>query len=523
MENKEFKKFNGDWTEDRIKDLIISHKGRNHTETAINLSHKWGVVVTRDIVKNKFNRLIELKKQQPDAEPTKSREYYDKIASDRGCKGKRTYFVTSAIAGCSLAKNFFDSVKTFCDDKKARLVVLPCRGALSKDEEYNQDVLDELEKYFFTEYTFNSNICAFDIGLSPTTVNPLAGLYRIAEETSVIIASPKQSMEVIPVGNVSIPHLLHSTGSITTGIYGQNKVGLLAGNDHVIGGIILEVEDDRIFHIRQVRSAEDGSFCDLDKKYSANKVQPNNASAVVLGDIHNGFQHPKAMKAWDELIKLVNPKYIALHDLFDSHSISHHLENNITQKSNRQEPFSTLRMEIDSLWKFISDFSSEYKKSNILIVASNHNEHLDKYIDNGRFFMDYPNYRTALELAMYRLDGLNILKAFIEKNYGKLKNIFWLKRDEDFKVHGCQLSAHGDYSFNGGKGSINGLEKVYHNAIVGHSHSPRIQSDLFQVGTSTRFDLPYLTGGSTWLHASAVLHNDGNKQMIIAIDGSWRI
>lgn len=521
------RKFDGLWSEERVKDLIIAHEGRSHSECASYLSQKWDCLVTRDSVKNKFNSLNALKDvsgKVVNVEPSKSRDAYNKEVSDEGNKEKRTYIVTSAIAGCSLDKEFYSSIKTFCKYNNAKLVVFPMRGPKSLNEEYNQDVLQALENDFYTDYTFNSNIEGFDIMLSPTASNPLTGLYKIAEKSSVLIASPKQNMEVIPTGNVGFPHILQGTGAITKAIYSNNKIGLLAGNDHVVGAIIVQCSDNEIFHIRQVQAnTKDGSFCDLDKIYKADKVESEKAEAFVLGDIHNGYQDESAMKAGQEQIDLLKPKYIALHDLFDSHSVSHWLENNITQKANRDGIFLTLKSELTALWDFLKDFSTKNKNSKILIVASNHIDHLSRYIDEQRFSMDYSNYRVALELAMYRLDGLNILQTYIEKNFGKLKNVVWLDRNDDYKVLDCYLGIHGDQGNNGARGSIGAIEKAYHSAFVGHSHQPKINSDVYMVGTCTRFNLPYVQGGSSWLHTNGVLHSDGSKQLITSIKGSWRL
>lgn len=519
-------KFDGNWTEEKIKDMLIAHKGRSHTDTALNLSQKWGVLVTRDAVKNKYNSLntTKLSEKAINAEPNKSREYYDREASDEGKNGKRVYFVTSAVAGCALDENFFKAVKQFCKHRDAKLVVFPMRGITSKDEEYNEDVLRELECSFYTDYVFNSNIEGFDIGMSPTQINPLTGLERIAERSSVLIASPKQNMDTIPVGNVGIPHIIQSTGAITRPLYSQNRIGLLASNDHVIGGIILEIENDHIFHVRQVQADKTGSFYDVNFLYTPAGVKNDAiAEAFVLGDIHCGNEDPTAIKAWKEVIKEVKPKYVLFHDLFDSQSISHHLENNITAKANRENIFALLQSELDNLCDFLTNISKEFKETTFMVVASNHDEHLNRYLDEGRFVRDHHNYRLALELALYRCDRLNPIEEYLNHRYGLIKNLKWLRRDEDFKIAGVQLAVHGDHGPNGARGSLGGLEKSYHNSITGHAHSPKILRDAWQVGTSTKFVMNYNVGPSSWLHASCLLYNNGQRQLIISVDGSWRI
>lgn len=518
-------KFDGNWTEERTKDLIIAHKNRNHRETALNLSQKWNLVVTRDVIKNKYNSLNveKITTKVLNAEPNKSREFYDKVQDDSKLKDKRIYFITSAIAGCSLNENFFKSIQNFIKDRNAKLVVFPMKGIGNKDEEYNDDVIKNLEQSFYTEYIFNNNIEGLDIGASPTQINPLAGLERIADRTSVIISSPKQNMVSIPNSNINLPHILQSTGTVTNPSYSQNRIGLLASNDHVMGGIILEIENEEIFHFRQVQADKNGIFFDLDKMYSPDKISKAQADAFVWGDLHIGNHDEKAVSSWYEVMDLIKPKNIFLHDTIDAGSVNHHEQHNITARANRDEIFQTLKGELDYAANFIKSLTSKYKSTKFFAVRSNHDEHIDRYLNETRFVNDPFNYRVALQLAIYKLDGFNPVEKYFDSTIGKIKNLVWLKRDQDIKINGTQMAVHGDKGSNGSFGSVTGFEKAYNNCIIGHSHSPSILRDTFQVGTSTKLKLNYNAGASSWLHCSCLLYPTGQKTLIISIDGKWRI
>lgn len=520
-------KFDSNWNEARVKDLLDVHEGKSHTETAVELTKMWGCTVTRDTVKNKYNSLIQFgdpKKNECKApEFTKNREYFDKTVSDEGKKGKRTYFVTSAVAGCELDKDFFKSIENFCKDRDAKLVVLPMRGISAKDEEYTKDVLEQLSDHFYTDYTFNSNLESFDLGLSPTQVNPLTGIQRVTKKSSVIVASPKQNMEVVPVSNVGLPHLLHSTGAITVSKYSQNRIGMIATEDHLVGGLIVEIEDDQIFHIRQVQAGPNGEFYDLDKKYTTKSVTKATAEALVLGDLHVGFESESAITAFKEAMRQVKPKNVFFHDIFDGHSISHHLENNLYEKTNRPEFAQLLKNELDKLVDTVKQWTDEFPEINFYVVRSNHDEHLDRYLDEGRFVKDHHNYRLALDLAIWRVDGHNPLEKYVESKLGKVKNFLWLKRDEDFEVAGVQLAAHGDRGVNGSRGMLGGIERAYTDSITGHSHTPKILRGAWQVGTCTKLRLPYTVGPSSWLNASCFLYENSQKQMVISVEGKWKI
>ena len=66
-----------------------------------------------------------------------------------------------------------------------------------------------------------------------------------------------------------------------------------------------------------------------------------------------------------------------------------------------------------------------------------------------------------------------------------------MKREKDYKLHGVHIGAHGDKGNNGSRGSIQQLELSYGNAVIGHSHSPGILRNIWQVGTSTKLILDY--------------------------------
>ncbi len=211
--------FDGVWSDDRVADLINVHKGRSHPETANLLTDKWGCYITRDIVKNKYNRIAQVSADGPtrvvQVAERKNRDYFSRIQNDEKLKMPRVYFVTSAIAGGSLNVKFLRSIEKFLEQRNAKLVVLPMRGVVSRKEEYAEEVLEELSDSFYTEYIFNNSLEAFDLCLSPKQSNPLVGTARIAQKRScLIVASPKQNMETTPVAVYHIPHVIHSTGMI---------------------------------------------------------------------------------------------------------------------------------------------------------------------------------------------------------------------------------------------------------------------------------------------------------------------
>lgn len=438
-------------------------------------------------------------------------------------KGIKKYFVTAAIPGGKVDEGFLRSIETYIKENNAQLIILPMVG-IYKDAQFHDRILQYTD-FFATEFRFNSNLVARDFLINPQVMLPLTRLKRFGQkQESLIVASPKQHMETVRVKANTTPHIIHSTGAISKPQYRHTTAGVLADQDHIMGGLIVEVENDSIFHIRQIQAGKDGTFYDLNKHYMHNSVDSCTAKVCVIGDSHSLYEDKIATTTFKAWCKKVQPNYIVFHDIFDAKSISHHLENNITEQVNRPINGQFLEQELEIAAKYLCEWRNELPYSTFIIVRSNHDEHLDRYLNECRFVNDRFNYKVSLELAGYLLDKKNPIEEWINKRYN-MNEIKWLKRDEDFIIEGVQLGAHGDMvSLGWGKqDSIRKAEEAYGKAIIGHGHCPKIFREVYMVGTSCLEDLGYNTGPSASLQTSCALYNGGQRQLITNIKGHYYI
>lgn len=157
-----------------------------------------------------------------------TRETFDVPLDHKKLGGNRVYVVTCAIAGADLDKAFTASILNYCKIRNAQLVILPMRGILTKYDSFSDELLEYSDK-FVTEIDFNLNISAQDFILNPQQILPLTGLTRYGQKgKSLIVASPKQQMVTVPVANASKPHIMLTTGSITTPRYRKTRQGKIA-------------------------------------------------------------------------------------------------------------------------------------------------------------------------------------------------------------------------------------------------------------------------------------------------------
>lgn len=437
------------------------------------------------------------------------------------------FVITSIVGGGSIDTNFYENLKFYCKENKAALLIEICEDPASTRK---FRVPEELvgEQFIFTDTQLNSNIFISSIKLSAKHIDPITGLSRIGQRNgSFLYASPKQRLFFAPTGNSKLPHAIFTTGAITipdyeTERYMSERTAYLAKNDHIIGAVIVEIEDDELFHFRHLQADYNGGFVDLGVQYKDKKLSESRPEEFILGDWHSGETDESVKTALKEIIDQVKPKGLVLHDVFDGKSINHHeKKKKITRIKIFRENKLSLEQEIKFLVKDLEELSTWVER--ITIVKSNHDEFLEELLEDGRWINDPVNGEICSKLTTAMIEGLNPLKYACELYGLTANNIRWLERDEDYIVAGCQCGAHGDKGPNGSRGSLRNLEAAYGNCIIGHSHTPGTIRQASQVGTSSHLKLNYNKGASSWFHTSCLLYKTGARQLINIVDGKWKL
>jgi hypothetical protein len=336
-------------------------------------------------------------------------------------------------------------------------------------------------------------------------------------------------LKAAPVANNKLAHFTMTTGAITlpnyhSDMYMSQRTAYIAENDHKIGAIVVEIEDDETFYFRQIQADSTGAFIDFGKKYDGSTVTDVTPEAFVLGDWHSGSTDPTAASTWKEVTELLKPKRLVLHDAFDGLSINHHEDHDIVLRSQRAAHGELdLKKEVAVFKQDLTMMKSWNEDMSVVIVKSNHDIFLERYLRAGKYVVDPHNHRYALELAIALIDGKDPLKYAVQGDEEDSR-IEWLNIDDDYKVEGVQLGAHGHKGANGARGSLAAMEAMYGNSITGHTHTPEIIRDAYQVGCSCYLKLEYNQGGaSSWLHTSCLLYPGGSKQLINSIFGKYRL
>jgi len=437
------------------------------------------------------------------------------------------YIITSAQHGATYSKEFLGAIDSYSEKNKAEVIIIPING-VKPDETLHPD----LQKYTVTSsYQFCSNLLIENFPVKAQQIRPLTGLGRFIQgNKSAVVGSPKQHLEVLATSNADLPKILVTTGAVTNPNYDEeHRLGSIAKRDHIYGALVVEVNDKTgEFHYRHIRAKKStGTFIDLGIEYRPTlKPIRSDSDAVILGDLHSGQTDKVAYNASKELIKQVKPKYIIVHDLFDASSISHHDINKQVYKAQKSRAGKlSLTKELTVCGEYLTDLAKLLPRDGkIIVVKSNHDEHLNRYLEEGRYGDDSENLYLSGKLVTAMLDGKDPVKEGIKLTYGDVgPKIKFLTRDDDFKIHGIQTGSHGDLGGNGSRGSITSQQINYGRSIVGHRHTPSIRGDAYCVGTLTNLKLDYNRGPSSWLQTNAVINSDGSIQLVNIINSRYKI
>jgi hypothetical protein len=450
-------------------------------------------------------------------------------------KEKKRFIITWAQNNTPVHKKFLKNIEEYAKHIDADIHVIAGRyknptsvwsNQQENEEFWDADILPYLDANRHDIHKFVSILS--DIKIQPTAVNPMTGMQALSGVNSCVFGSPKVQLEMIPVLESNCPKMMLTTGAITQNNYTDSKSGKVGDFHHTFGFCIVEIKDDEVFFVRQV-TADDktGSFSDLYYNVKNGKVERlDTISAIVFGDIHFGHHDQTVIDSTLNMLDSITPKHVILHDVFDGNSISHHeMKDPFIQYGKELAGTNDLGKEIEGMMVGLEVFN---KFENVVIVRSNHDDFLDRWLKNEDWKKQptFKNSRLYMQLSdilleqygkdPYRVSG--VIPCLINQRYPKFKT---LGRSASYKVKDWELGQHGDVGSNGSRGSLLQFRKLNTKIVVGHYHSPGRKDGALAVGTSTKLRVGYNNGASSWLQSHVIIHNDGKAQHINFINGEF--
>lgn len=368
----------------------------------------------------------------------------------------------------------------------------------------------------------------------PTAVTPLSGTESLNGRNSGVWPHVTTQMTSVATMHGSGAKFNYTTGAVTVRNYIHKRAGLRADFHHTYGAALVEVTPDGAWWVRQLSADSEGTIYDLGICAAPTGVRVSETcEALVYGDIHeaNIDPHVKA-GTWGEgrLVDELRPKLQVFHDLIDFESGSHHSRKDPHERYRKMHEVRNLvQKEVADAGVFLDVVERSFAQN--VVISSNHNEHLNKWLKETDWRDDLPNAEYNIEGNRAWLAAIRAKEGFdpLRWSFGYLGvakfSIVW-PADKSYVIckdrgGGIELGLHGDKGPNGSRGSVKNLARLGRKTIIGHSHTANIFESCWQVGTSSKLDMGYNSGPSSWSHTHCVVYNSGKRALITFWKGAY--
>lgn len=471
---------------------------------------------------------------------------HDRIVKLRGCKRKederiirpcvdvqgKCFVITTAISASKAIKPFLAALENYCRIHDGKLLI-PQRNythriANTGDEKTaNQYWFDKAVEKYKVEGRLRLAphlVLLADVPILPTNSNPLSGLETMTGVSSAIVCHPRVHMRSVPNRVGEMPKLLWTTGAITEDRYSESFAGAKGQFNHCLAALVVHVGKDGRFDVRQVHFDGKKGFYDLGYHYDDKGRTAANVLSVTLGDLHAIQVSDKvADLSWRSsrsLIRSLKPKNIILHDTLDALAVNPHsryFDKFAIHCSGKDKLFE----ELEYTAAMCDEIASASPGANVYCVASNHDDMLDRWLQDHRNADDLQNAIVYHETKLAILESIKVGKKITSWQYWARKliksdRVAVLGLSDSLMIGGVEHGYHGDKGANGARGSIRAFSRIGVKTTVGHSHSPGIVDGCYQVGACvTAKDAGYVAGSlNGWVVTHCVQYLDGHRALI---------
>jgi hypothetical protein len=389
-----------------------------------------------------------------------------------------------------------------------------------------------------------------EMNILPTATNPLTGLDTYNGRNSNIVPHVRFAMESIASLPDEATKFNYTTGAITLRNYIQKRAGIIAERAHCYGALLVEVDDETNWYVRQLQIGEDGEIYDIGPagcrgvKIANGKVEAvpvtskrdGFVEAITWGDIHAAEMDATVRDVcWSEdgMLDQLRPKLQFFHDVFSMRSRSHHEIKNFHRTFQKMVLGEGLvEDEIQVTADFLREASREWCDG--VVVRSNHDRHLDRWLNEANPTHDPLNARYFMELQGVTLRAyeqgdvsFNVLEYALRTAQGGLpQGLRFLAEDESFVIckssaGGIECGLHGDLGPNGSRGTTRSLTKLGRPANKAHDHTATIRWPVFSAGACS-LDFPYMKGPHAHSVSHIVTFANGARQIATLWNGKFR-
>lgn len=508
------------------------------------------------------------------------RDYIKPVVYDLPEEGEvKRYIVTSIQNNTKVHVKFLRNLETYCNFVDAELIALafsynktaysharslvPGRGPNDDDRAglwYASEVLPYIKNMGDSDtrrlqLAPDLFVCG-ELDISPTASDPLSDLdAHPAGGDSAIVPHTRLQLKSVATMKGNEPKMLYTTGTCGYRNYIQRKLGTKAEFHHAFAALIVEVDADGEWWVRQLNATADGSFQDCPEGadgvvsvrdgevYSGGSVE-----AVSFGDVHaSEIDEDVAKINWSKdgyggdlsVVDALRPKYQVLHDLFSMRSRSHHDAKEpakVLLKHHMGVTHDSVKEEVKQTAALMREMARPF--SQLVVVNSNHDRHGDRWLDEAVWHKDPLNAEFMLEALLSRAKAIREAAEEAKRTGRKDPDVRWqfhewaltfigcpdakfLRRDESFRVKGIECGMHGDEGPNGSRGTTRSYRHMDTRVNKGHDHVAAIVDGVYSAGACAR-SFSYMHGPSAHSVSHILIYPNGKRQIVTVRGGKWR-
>lgn len=376
-----------------------------------------------------------------------------------------------------------------------------------------------------------------EMNILPTAQRPLQGFETYTGRQSGIFPHAKMALESVPSGKFEGTKINYTTGTVTLRNYVQKRAGLRAEFHHCYGGLLVEVDSDGRWFVRQLNADESDAIYDLDLCAQGGVVTAGHrVEAITWGDVHVDMLDPVvADLAWmadGNMLDQLQPKYQFMHDLVDFRSRNHHDRGNPHRGFQRWvEGHYSVEDELTRVVGFLGMADREWCET--VVVDSNHDNAMERWLREADYRTDPQNAELFLEAQREKYRAIRTgdsdfhLIEWSLRHQGCDPRVRFLREDESFIVcrdrsGGIECGIHGHLGPNGQRGTPRNLSRMGRKANTGHTHAAQIIDGMYVAGASAKLDMEFNRGPSSWSHSHIITYANGKRAIVTMWKGKWR-
>lgn len=378
----------------------------------------------------------------------------------------------------------------------------------------------------------NGLVWCGEMNILPTALDPLSGLETYAHRKSAIFPHAKLAMRSIATMKGEGAKINYATGTVTLMNYIQKKEGLKAEHQHTYAFLVVEVNSDGNWWVRQVGAARGGrQIQDLNvvvEDGALHRLSP--VEAITWGDLHATISDASTIDASIDMLYALKPRTQFLHDVLEGVTINHHsAKDPHIRFKNHLRGLNVLSEELKASMTVVKRYLRPGTRT--VVVDSNHDSAwILRWLREHDYRTDPANAILFLEvqLAVYKAiergnSDFHVLDWAMRK-FGIDPTVYFLRQDQSYTICNKKIECgmHGHLGPNGARGNPRNLNRIGRRANTAHTHSAGIFNGLYVAGTSSRLDWDYAKGPSSWTHSHIVTYPNGQRTIITLYAGKWR-